>query len=124
MGKLIDTAVSHFNTKAIRKLYVEEWDVTVYTKNLSLDDKSKWMSRADGDTTDYLVYSIIYGTTDEKGESLFDIGDKVKFGMNVAIEPYLKIGDNSLIPSGSIVTQSIPEGSVLRTQSSQKIIKR
>jgi sugar O-acyltransferase (sialic acid O-acetyltransferase NeuD family) len=52
------------------------------------------------------------------------IGDKVKFGMNVAIEPYLKIGDNSLIPSGSIVTQSIPKDSVLRIQSSQKIIKR
>ena len=52
------------------------------------------------------------------------------FGKNVTIEPYVvlgpkvKIGDNSLIPSGSIVTQSIPKGSVLRIQSSQKIIKR
>jgi hypothetical protein len=98
MSKLIDTAVSHFNTKAIRKLYVEEWDVTVYTKNLSLDDKSKWMSRADGDTTDYLVYAIIFGTTNEKGESLFDIGDKVKLRRNADPEVVSKIASFILTP--------------------------
>lgn len=42
------------------------------------------------------------------------IGNRVKFGMGVLIEPYLTIDDDSLIPSGSIVTTSVPAGSVLK----------
>ena len=42
------------------------------------------------------------------------IGDGVKFGMNVAVEPYLSVGSNSIVPSGSVVTTSIPQDSVLR----------
>jgi len=75
---LIDVATSHFSNKHIRELYVPEWGVTLYAKNLSLDDKTKWYTRANGDSADYLVYAVIFGVTDEKGDSVFDIGDKVK----------------------------------------------
>ena len=56
MGKLIDTAVTHFSSKTIRELKVPEWDVTLYAKNLTL----------------------IFGVTDSKGDAVFDVGDKVK----------------------------------------------
>lgn len=76
--KLIDTAVSHFSKKVIRELHVPEWEVTLFSKNLSLDDKAKWLARSDGDNFDFLIYAVIYGVTDQEGNSVFDIGDKVK----------------------------------------------
>lgn len=44
------------------------------------------------------------------------IGDRVKMGMNVMLEPYLTIGSGSLIPSGLTVIDSVPPDSVLKTQ--------
>lgn len=44
------------------------------------------------------------------------IGDRVKMGMNVMLEPYLSIGSGSLIPSGLTVIDSVPPDSVLKTQ--------
>ncbi|MDZ4202904.1 MAG: biotin/lipoyl-containing protein [Gallionella sp.] len=49
------------------------------------------------------------------------IGDRVKFGMGVLIEPYLIIGDNSLIPSGCVLTNNVPPNSVIKVQHSQTI---
>jgi len=99
MSKLIEAAVTHFNSKAVRQLHIDEWNVTVYSKNLSLDDKSKWMARADGDTTDYLIYSVIFGLADEKGEPIFDVGDKVKLRRNVDPEIVSKLASFVLTPS-------------------------
>jgi hypothetical protein len=81
--KLIETAVSHFSSKTVREIYVPEWETTLYAKPLSLEDKSKWVSRANGDNTDYMVYALIFGLVDDKGDSVFDIGDKVKLRRNV-----------------------------------------
>jgi len=80
---LIDKAVQHFSSKATREIYVPEWDVTLFAKNLTLEDRSKWLNRADGDTTDYMVYAVIFGLTDESGNNVFDIGDKVKLRRHV-----------------------------------------
>jgi hypothetical protein len=93
MGKLIDNAVAHFSNKEIRTLRVDEWDCTLYSKNLSLEDKAKWFARADGDNSDYLVYALIYGVTDENGESVFDIGDKVKLKKNVDPEVLSRVAN-------------------------------
>jgi hypothetical protein len=93
MGKLIDNAVAHFSSKEVRTLRVDEWDCTLYSKNLSLEDKARWFSRADGDNTDYLVYALIYGVTDEKGEAVFDIGDKVKLRKSVDPEVLSKVAN-------------------------------
>jgi hypothetical protein len=81
--KLIDTAVSHFSKKEIRELYVPEWEATLFSKNLSLDDKAKWLARSDGDNFDFMIYAVIYGVTDKDGEAVFDIGDKVKLRKHV-----------------------------------------
>lgn len=80
---LIDKAVQHFSTKVTREVYVPEWDVTLYSKNLTLDDRAKWLSRANGDTTDYMVYAVIFGLVDGEGNQVFDIGDKVKLRRHV-----------------------------------------
>jgi len=81
--KLIDVAVSHFSSKEVRSLEVPEWDTTVYSKNLSLADKAKWMKLADDDNWNYLVYAVIFGVTDDQGEPVFDIGDKATLRGNV-----------------------------------------
>lgn len=93
MGKLIDSAVAHFSGKEVRSLRVDEWDTTLYSKNLSLEDKAKWFARADGDNTDYLVYALIFGVTDENGESVFDIGDKVKLRKHVDPEVLSRVAN-------------------------------
>lgn len=52
------------------------------------------------------------------------IGDRVKFGMGVLVEPYLTIGDRALLPSGSIITMSVPPDSVVKLQGNQMIRAR
>lgn len=93
MGKLIDSAVAHFSGKEVRSIRVDEWDCTLYSKNLSLEDKARWYARADGDNTDYLVYALIFGLTDENGERVFDLGDKVKLRKNVDPEVLSRVAN-------------------------------
>jgi hypothetical protein len=38
MSKLIDNAIAHFSSKAVRELRVDEWDVTLYSKSLILEE--------------------------------------------------------------------------------------
>ena len=67
--------------------------MTLYSKSLSLEDKAKWLKRADGDTTDYLVYAVIFGVTDEAGEPVFDVGDKIKLRQKVDPEVLSKVAN-------------------------------
>ena len=93
MGKLIDSAVAHFSGKQVRSIQVDEWDTTLYSKNLSLEDKARWYARADGDNTDYLVYALIFSITDEKGDAVFDLSDKSKLRKNVDPEVLSRVAD-------------------------------
>lgn len=52
------------------------------------------------------------------------IGNRIKVGMGVNIEPYLTIGDGALLPSGCILTNSVPADSVVKMQSTQSIKPR
>lgn len=76
--KLIDAAIGHFAAKTVRSIEVPEWGVTLYSKNLSLEDRAKWITRSNGNATEYMVYAVIFGLTDDKGDAVFDIGDKPK----------------------------------------------
>ena len=93
MGKLIDSAVAHFSNKEVKSIRVDEWDCTLYSKNLSLEDKAKWFTRADGNNTDYLVYALIFGVTDENGDPVFDVGDKVKLRNQVDPEVLSRVAN-------------------------------
>lgn len=42
------------------------------------------------------------------------IGTEVRFGMNIGVEPYVEIGDKSVISSGVVLTKSIPNESVVK----------
>lgn len=44
------------------------------------------------------------------------IGNRVKFGMGVLVEPYLEIGDNSIIPSGIVLNSSLSSGTILKVK--------
>lgn len=43
------------------------------------------------------------------------IGNRVKFGMGVLVEPYLSIGDESIIPSGTVLMSSVAPRSTLKS---------
>lgn len=47
-----------------------------------------------------------------------EISDEVKFGTGIFIEPKIKIGNNSLISSGSIITRNIPSDTIVINESS------
>jgi acetyltransferase-like isoleucine patch superfamily enzyme len=47
--------------------------------------------------------------------SLVDIGNGVKFGTGVFIEPKISIGSNSIVGSGAILVGNIPENSIVKT---------
>ena len=68
MPRLIENALAHFNSKDLRKIEVPEWEVSLFAKNLTLDDKAKMLRRADSDNTDYLIYAVIFGLVDENGD--------------------------------------------------------
>lgn len=98
--KLIETAVSHFSSKAVREIHVPEWDVTLYSKNLCMEEKSKWLSRANGNATEFMIYAIIFGLTDNKGENVFDIGDKPKLMKSVDPDIIARLSDFVLSTAG------------------------
>ena len=77
MPKLIEAAIDHFSSKDVRKIEVPEWDVVLYAKNLTLDDKAKMLRRSDSDNTDYLIFALIFGLVDAEGEPVFALEDKV-----------------------------------------------
>lgn len=83
--KLIEKAVSHFSTKSVREIFVEEWETKLYAKPLSLEERSRLFGKGDGNNIEYMVNACIHGLLDEKGDKVFDIGDKPK--LMKAVDP-------------------------------------
>lgn len=96
MSRLIDEAVAHFSNREVRSIEVPEWGVKLYAKKLTLDDKSRWAKRADGDATDYLVYACIFGLHDKDGKEVFGLEDKVKLKKSVDPEIVTRLGNFAL----------------------------
>ena len=44
------------------------------------------------------------------------IADKVRFGTGIFVEPFVKIGSNSTIASGSILTGNVPDGHIVKSR--------
>jgi len=98
---LIDNAVAHFNAKETRTLEVPQWGTTLYAKNLSLQDKAKWLNKANGNTTDYLLYAVIYGVESKDGEAEFSLEDKIKLRRKVDPEVLSKVANFVLAADGA-----------------------
>lgn len=90
---LIDKAVEHFSSKATREIHIPEWDVSLYAKNLTMNDKSKWLARSNGNATDFMIYAIIFGLIDKDGNSPFDLGDKQKLMNQVDPDIITRLSD-------------------------------
>lgn len=97
---IIDSAVSHFSNKEIRSIEIPEWGVKLYSKNLTLDDKSRMLSRANGNSTDYMIYAVIFGTTDQEGKQAFTLEDKSALRNKVDPEIVSRIA-NFVLESGT-----------------------
>jgi sugar O-acyltransferase (sialic acid O-acetyltransferase NeuD family) len=52
------------------------------------------------------------------------IGSYIRFGMHVGIEPYLTIGDRCIIASGTTLTSSVPENTIVKARSTNEFRKR
>jgi serine acetyltransferase len=52
------------------------------------------------------------------------IGSFIRFGMHVGIEPYLSIGDRSIIASGTILTSSVPASTIVKARSTNEFRTR
>lgn len=50
------------------------------------------------------------------------IGDRVRMGTGIFIEPYLDIGDDAQIASGAVIRQPLPARHVAKTRTSQTVI--
>lgn len=50
------------------------------------------------------------------------INDRVKFGTGIFIEPYIEIGSDCVISSGSIITRNIPDNHLVKFISNIKVI--
>lgn len=55
---------------------------------------------------------------------LVKIGNVVRFGMGVFVEPHVEIGNNCLIASGSIITNNIPDNKIVRNQQKLDIVDK
>jgi len=52
------------------------------------------------------------------------IGSYIRFGMHVGIEPYLTIGDRCIVASGTTLTSSVPENTIVKARSTNEFRKR
>jgi hypothetical protein len=97
---VIEKAVQHFSSKERREIHVPEWDVTLFTRNLTLENKGLWLKRADGDSTEYMVYAVIYGLEYEDGSAAFDVGDKLQLKSHVDPDVVTRLATFVLETSG------------------------
>jgi hypothetical protein len=97
---VIEKAIQHFSAKERREIHIPEWDVTLYSRNLTLEKKGQWLKRSDGDTTEYMLYAVIYGLENEDGSNAFDVGNKKELATGVDPEVVTRLATFVLETSG------------------------
>ena len=56
---VIENAIKHFSSKERREIHVPEWDVTLYSRNLTLENKGLWLHRSTLIATVVMAYPFL-----------------------------------------------------------------
>lgn len=83
MSDFMNKATANFSSRNKRSLEVPELGMTIYARNMTLELQAKIYNTAEGDSTDYLCYAIIFGATDKDGNAIAGVGDRQNLRTNV-----------------------------------------
>jgi hypothetical protein len=75
----IDLVRDHFASLGTKRIEVPEWKITVFSAPVTLSEKSRLYKKSQASEMELLVDIIIMKATDENGEKLFTIDNKITF---------------------------------------------
>jgi len=73
----IDLVRDHFASLGTKRIEVPEWKLTVFSAPVTLSEKSRLYKKRQASEMELLVDIIIMKATDENGEKLFTIDNKI-----------------------------------------------
>mgnify|MGYP001200103553 FL=1 len=89
--KAIEKAKSHFDLQDIQSYYVEEWDLKIFWKPLTLGETAKLFKVSKEDSLTMMAMVLIYKALDEEGNKIFSIDDKPALLNNVDRNVLVKV---------------------------------
>jgi hypothetical protein len=89
--KAIEKAKSHFDLQEIQSYYIEEWDLKVFWKPLTLGETAKLFKVSKEDSLTMMAMVLIYKALDEEGNKIFTIDDKPALLNNVDRNVLVKV---------------------------------
>tara|TARA_R100001126_G_scaffold44718_1_gene25375 strand:+ start:9226 stop:9546 length:321 start_codon:yes stop_codon:yes gene_type:complete len=89
--KAIEKAKSHFDLQEIQSYYIEEWDLKVFWKPLTLGETAKLFKVSKEDSLTMMAMVLIYKALDEEGNKIFSIDDKPALLNNVDRNVLVKV---------------------------------
>ena len=76
MSDILDKAKEHFKTIERKLIEVPEWDLTIYSKPLSLADKRKLTRNTKPDDVTLFADVLILKAEDKEGNKIYTLEDK------------------------------------------------
>lgn len=73
----IDLVREHFNSLGTKRIEVPEWKLTVFASPVTLAEKNKLYRKSRENDMELLVDILILKATNEQGEKLFTIDNKI-----------------------------------------------
>ena len=77
---------------------------------------NNFMSSYTGIEHDCIVGSHNTFGPNVKFSGCVEVGDTIRFGMNIGVEPRLKIGSNSILASGCMITSGVDEKTIVKAR--------
>lgn len=69
----IDNIVSHFEGHGVKEIHVPEWNLTIYSKPINVNEQRSLMKVAKNDDLKFLVRALVMKAMDKDGNKLFDL---------------------------------------------------
>lgn len=73
----IDCIRDHFNSLALKRIEVPEWNLTIFSTPMTLSEKNKLYKKSQSNDMELLADVLIMKATDEAGNKLFTIENRV-----------------------------------------------